>query len=372
MEARVPAADRIAPARRVACCCGDRRQHALGAGDRLRRRVRHLDSRPRPARLVAAEASAPGPGATGVADAFAYPADGSLVRTGALSSSVSSRTTGAAGAQAVTDVLGVTLFNGEITAESVAARAKASAAGADAVGSSVTNLVVLGTPVRRDAEPARAARRLGLPDRARAGAEAPVADGTKNARGAVTALHVVLTAEHGGLPAGTEILVGHAEAAASTPAEAPPRPTPTTTTPAKPGRPPACPPKTREAAAEAARAGRAPEPAGLGLPARRRPTSRRRSRPRATSSRSTGRRRSRTRSARRARASAGTTARTSSPRSARRSSPSPTAPSSPSAGTTSAATGSGCATGRATSSTTPTSPPSRRSPSTATRCGRAT
>ena len=32
-------------------------------------------------------------------------------------------------------------------------------------------------------------------------AEAPVADGTKNARGAVNALHVVLTADHAGLPA---------------------------------------------------------------------------------------------------------------------------------------------------------------------------
>ena len=39
-------------------------------------------------------------------------------------------------------------------------------------------------------------------------AEAPVADGTRNARGAVNALHVVLTADHAGLPAGTEILVG--------------------------------------------------------------------------------------------------------------------------------------------------------------------
>ena len=96
---------------------------------------------------VAAEASAPGQGATGVADAFVFPADGSLVRTGALSSSASSRATGAAGAQAIGDVFGVTLFNGEVTAESVAARAKASAAGADAVGSNVTNLVVFGSQV---------------------------------------------------------------------------------------------------------------------------------------------------------------------------------------------------------------------------------
>jgi murein DD-endopeptidase MepM/ murein hydrolase activator NlpD len=185
---------------------------------------------------IAAEATAPGPGATGVADAFVFPADGSLVRTGALSSSVSSRATGAAGAQAVSDVLGVTLFNGELTAESVAARAKASAASADAVGSSVTNLVVFGTQV-----PATPNLRVQLGDWGylivlEQIAEAPVVDETRNARGAVNALHVVLTADHAGLPAGTEILVAHAEAAASTPAEASAATTPTITIPAKSGR----------------------------------------------------------------------------------------------------------------------------------------
>jgi murein DD-endopeptidase MepM/ murein hydrolase activator NlpD len=194
---------------------------------------------------VAAEASAPGPGASGVADAFVFPADGSLVRTGALSSSASSRATGAAGAQAIGDVFGVTLFNGEVTAESVAARAKASAAGADAVGSNVTNLVVFGSQVA-----ATPNLRVQLGDWGyllvlEQVAEAPVADGTKNARGAVNALHVVLTADHAGLPAGTQILVGHAEAAASTPAEDPAT-RPTTTTPAKPGRPAGLPGKTRK------------------------------------------------------------------------------------------------------------------------------
>ena len=50
----------------------------------------------------------------------------------------------------MSDVLGISLFNGEITADSVAARAKASATVSDAVGSAVTNLVLLGqgvTPV---------------------------------------------------------------------------------------------------------------------------------------------------------------------------------------------------------------------------------
>ena len=92
---------------------------------------------------IAGGMTAPGPVTSGAADAFAYPADGSSVRTGALSASVFAQR---AVAQAVSDVLAISLFNGEITAESVAARAKASAAAFDANGSSVTNLVLLGQP----------------------------------------------------------------------------------------------------------------------------------------------------------------------------------------------------------------------------------
>ena len=195
---------------------------------------------------VAAESTSPGAAATGVADGFVFPADGSLVRTGALSSSVASRETGAVGAQAVSDVLGITLFNGEVTAESVAGRAKASAAGADAAGSLVTNLVVSGTPVTATPNLRVALGDWGYLVALEQVVEAPVADGTRNARGAVNGLHVVLTADHAGLPAGTEIIVGHAEAAASTQAEAPPTATPTTTTPAKPNRPAADPPKSRK------------------------------------------------------------------------------------------------------------------------------
>jgi murein DD-endopeptidase MepM/ murein hydrolase activator NlpD len=193
----------------------------------------------------AAVAAAPGPTPTGVADAFVYPADGSIVRTGALSSSVSAQATGDAGAQAVTDVIGITLFNGEVTAESLAGRAKASSSGADAAGSRVTNLVVLGAQVA-----ATPNRRIPLGDwgylvALEQVADAPVADGVRNARGAVNALHVVLTADHGGLPAGSEILVAHAEAAASTAVAAPPpAPTTPTTTSGTPGRPSGVPPRT--------------------------------------------------------------------------------------------------------------------------------
>ena len=196
----------------------------------------------------AAVAEAPGLAPTGVADAFVYPADGSIVRTGAISSSVAARAAGEPGAQSVTDVLGVTLFNGEVTAESLAGRAKASAAGADTAGSRVTNLVVLGAQVA-----AAPNARVPLGDWGylivlEQVAEAPVANGTKSARAAVNALHVVLTADHGGLPAGSEIIVGHAEGAAATAVAASPPSTttePGQTTPAKPGPPAGVPPRQK-------------------------------------------------------------------------------------------------------------------------------
>ena len=187
---------------------------------------------------VAAEATAPGPAATGVADGYVFPADGSLVRTGALSSSVSSRATGSAGAQAVSDVLGISLFNGEVTAESAAARAKATETGADATGSKLVNLVVFGAPVAATPNLRVALGDWGYLIALEQVADAPVADGTRNARGAVNALHVVLTADHGGLPAGTEILVAHTEAAVSSPVDTTTATQPATTTTAKPNRAP--------------------------------------------------------------------------------------------------------------------------------------
>jgi murein DD-endopeptidase MepM/ murein hydrolase activator NlpD len=193
---------------------------------------------------VAAESSAPGAAPTGVADGFVFPADGSLVRTGALSSSVASRDTGNVGAQGVSDVLGVTLFSGEVTAESVAARAKASAIGADAAGSNVANLVVFGSPVAATPNLRVALGDWGYLIVLEQVADAPVADGTRNARGAVNALHVVLTADHAGLPAGTEILVGHAEAAASTSADTSTATQPATTASEKPSQGPGAPVKT--------------------------------------------------------------------------------------------------------------------------------
>ncbi|HEX4931397.1 MAG TPA: M23 family metallopeptidase [Gaiellaceae bacterium] len=161
----------------------------------------------------AASVSAPGQSPTGVADSFAYPEDGVAARTGAQSSSVSAR---GSTAQAVTDVLAVSLLNGEITAESVAGRARASGRGADTAGSRLTNLVLLGQPVAPTPNGRFPLADWGYAVTLEQVAEAPVAAGTRHARASMTALRVVLTAAHGGLPAGAEILVGHAEASAST------------------------------------------------------------------------------------------------------------------------------------------------------------
>ena len=116
-------------------------------------------------------------------------------------------------------------------------------------------------------------------------ADAPVADGTRNARGAVNALHVVLTADHGGLPAGTEILVAHAEAAVSTPVDTTTATQPATTTRRSPiGRPAHRHGRSRCRSRRRPGCTRTSPAPSSGF---RRRTSRRRSRRRATSSPST-------------------------------------------------------------------------------------
>jgi murein DD-endopeptidase MepM/ murein hydrolase activator NlpD len=193
-----------------------------------------------------AEATAPGAAPVAALDGFVHPADGSAVRTGALSSSAAARATGKPVAQAVADVLGLALFNGELTADAVASRANASAAGANPNGAALTNLIVLGQPIAPTANQRIALADWGYAIALEQALESSVTDGTRTARASVTALRVVLTADHGGLPAGSEILVGHTEAAATTTA-APigtPGTTTTVTTPApRPARPAGVPPK---------------------------------------------------------------------------------------------------------------------------------
>ena len=193
--------------------------------------------------VSAGASTAPSDVTTSAGDTFAYPADASAVKTGGLSSSAFADATTA---QGVSDVLGVSLFNGEITAESVAARAKASSTVSDAVGSAVTNLVLLGQGVTPAPNQRFPLGDWGYAITLELTAEAPVADDTRNARAAVTALRVVLLADHGGLPVGTDILIGHAEASSSTTLSVLAPPPAEQVKPAKTGRPAGVPPHKRK------------------------------------------------------------------------------------------------------------------------------
>jgi Peptidase family M23 len=160
------------------------------------------------------------------------------------------RSDGRSVGRAFTSVGSVSLFDGEIAASSVDLRAVSHAtarvAGGDLADSSVSGLTVLGTPVSPGVN-----GRVPLADWGYAVLleQAVVRQNTstlRGHRGFVTGIHVHLTAAHGGLPAGTEIFVGYAEAAATAPkasttAPAPqplPQPSPTPPSSSHPSPPP--------------------------------------------------------------------------------------------------------------------------------------
>jgi murein DD-endopeptidase MepM/ murein hydrolase activator NlpD len=165
---------------------------------------------------LAATTQASAPPDTDVPEApFAYPADGSAVST--QSTSVS--TTASAGdgtASVTTTVSGLSLFAGEITADAVQASVSSAGTIGDLGDSTLSNLVVLGAPVG-----AAANARIPLADW---GYAVVLAESTKKGsegapswRGTVTGLVVHLDADHGGLPAGSEIRIGYADAYARPP-----------------------------------------------------------------------------------------------------------------------------------------------------------
>jgi murein DD-endopeptidase MepM/ murein hydrolase activator NlpD len=161
---------------------------------------------------------------------FEYPADGSVVSVQSTTATATTHVQGNASAKAESDATAISLFAGEITADAVTARASAgtgySGAGGNANGSAVTNLKVNGQPVTG------ARQALGDWGQLSTGVEAvdrSAPAGARGYRGTVTELDVHLTVDHGGLPAGSDIQIGYAEAAAQTAA---PQATTTETTPA--------------------------------------------------------------------------------------------------------------------------------------------
>src|SRR5256885_2207268 len=167
--------------------------------------------------------------------AFAYPADGSIVAASSVTTSVSATSGTQASAGATSQVTSLAIFKDEITAETVTGETHASAGASSASGdtgvTAVGGLVVLGQPVTPIAN-----QQIPLADWGYAIALEQkgqrVDQPTPGHHDFVTALDVFLTADHGGLPAQSEIQIGYAEANAQA-SEPPPLPVapsqPTTT-----------------------------------------------------------------------------------------------------------------------------------------------
>ena len=153
-----------------------------------------------------------------------------FVTTGSVTASASADAGPSATGLASAQVNGITLFGGEVTIASVTAKAHAVAAtgkaSGDLNGSDVSGFVVNG-------QGAATSGRVALGDWGYANLmEQGVAQSqtpTPNYRAFVTAVDIHLTADHDGLPANTEVLIGYAEASAQA-GEAVSVPTP----PAKP------------------------------------------------------------------------------------------------------------------------------------------
>ena len=143
--------------------------------------------------------------------AFAYPEDGSIVRA----ESVAGRSWATrVNAQARADLRVVSLFGGEVTIGAVVARTQASAkTGEESFsGTSVTSLTVLGQSVAPAPD-----LRVPLADWGHLTLIQERTAGQSTHRGWVTAVDLTLDADHAGLPVGTRILIGYAEAAATAP-----------------------------------------------------------------------------------------------------------------------------------------------------------
>ncbi len=180
------------------------------------------------------------PGASTQVTGYSYPDDGSIVKVGSASGSVSVQPGSSASAQAVTSSLAVTLFGGEVTVGSVATHATAAAgsvtATADATPSQIQALVVLGQET-----PSAAPGQVALADwgtlelLVAANTTETAGKAPNHAEASIIGLRLKLLVDHGGLPAGSEIDIGVSQATA---VEAPDAHQPTSTAKPPPKRTP--------------------------------------------------------------------------------------------------------------------------------------
>jgi murein DD-endopeptidase MepM/ murein hydrolase activator NlpD len=181
--------------------------------------------------------------------AFAYPTDGSIVSASSVTTSVSATSGTQANAGASSQVTSLSLFKGEIAATTVTGETHAGASTSSASGdtgvSALSGLTVLSQPISPTAN-----QQIPLSDWGYAIALEQkgqrIDKPTPGYHIFVAALDVYLTADHGGLPAGSQIQIGYSEAnaQASEPAPLPVPPSMPTTTATKPPKEPGATGKT--------------------------------------------------------------------------------------------------------------------------------
>jgi len=161
--------------------------------------------------------SAP-PDAVGVGGSFAYPSDGSVISAGSVTYSAFASPGASATSSATADISSISIFGGDVTVSGVSAKARASAnkktSSADTTGSTVTGLVIQGQAVAPGSGTQFPIGDWGSVTTIQQGLTSLDTKRSAGKRAFVTGLEVRLTADHYGLPAGTEVMVGYAEAGA--------------------------------------------------------------------------------------------------------------------------------------------------------------
>jgi hypothetical protein len=186
------------------------------------------------------EASSP-PDVTVESVPYAYPADGSIVSVSSMTLSATTTTSGAATGTGTADLQGISIFGGEISIDhvfaSVDATATASSASSSTYPTEVTGAAFMGQPLSVTEN-----GRVDLADWGYIQTLVETVDsgdpGTVGKHQTLRALDIHIVADHGGLPAGSEIVIGGVDAFAEASPETEtatipkvgPSPTPETTT----------------------------------------------------------------------------------------------------------------------------------------------
>jgi murein DD-endopeptidase MepM/ murein hydrolase activator NlpD len=185
---------------------------------------------------------------------FQYPEDGSVVSIGRSRGSLFVSPGSAVATQATAEAIVVSLFGGEVVAgkvtAAVSAGASARSVGASSSASQVQGLRALGQDVASSSSSGITLSDWGTLS-VLSGDSGSRTTGPPRAQASVTAIRVHLNAAHGGLPAGSEIVIGGVQATAVADVTAPPRP---------PQAGPGEPPRSGDRPSRSGNLPRAPEP----------------------------------------------------------------------------------------------------------------